>query len=165
MNNVFIRVAWKLKKIFFENKAEYNGIHFVGIGEANYFLTTRAADCYGYINGVPVCTFETMDVNGDFLHIEHFALRSNLIGRNLGEKCLRAFADLVRTQQPSIKCISFSLYRSTSKTKECESRLLKLANARKNLLEKIGAVDISFKKPNQECYDVTGKWYKSQWQQ
>lgn len=159
-SNILLKI---LNKLFYENRTDFKGVNFKSIGEARYSLATMPADCYGYIDGVYACTFETMHIKGDLLHIEHFALGTDLIGKNLGEKCLRAFAALVETQQPSIKCISFSLHRSTSKTKDSEQMLLKLAEARKKLLVNIGAVDIEQKKPNNKCYDVTGKWYKPQW--
>jgi hypothetical protein len=152
-----------LKNLICKGQAEREYIFFASRGMEPYIFTKYPSDCYGYINGAHVCTFENMRIEADFLHIEHFALRIDQIGKKLGEKCLRDFAVLVELQLPHIDYISFSLYRSTSKTKNCQRKLLKLANARKTLLKTLGARDIEQNKPNNECYNVTGKWYKNEW--
>jgi len=151
------------EKLFYKSQAEKEYIFFASRGMKPYIFTKYPADCYGYINGVHVCTFENMHIEADFLHIEHFALRIDQVGKKLGERYLRDFAALVELQQPHIDCISFSLYRSSSETKNCQRKLLKLANARKRLLKTLGARDVEQKKPNNECYNVTGKWYKNEW--
>lgn len=168
MTNILIKFFSKnrtgSKVIISEDRTESKDLIFKDISNNPFrLLITRVSDCYGYIDGVNVCTFETMHIEGNLLHINHFALVTDLIGTNFGETCLRAFAALVETQQPSINCISFSLHRSTSETKKSEQILLKLANARIRLLENLGAINIELKKPNNECYDVTGKWYKNRW--
>mgnify|MGYP003150530414 FL=1 len=133
------------------------------MGGAPYQLNLHSEDCYGYLDQKHVCTFETMHIQRNSLHIEHFAIVTDVIGHKLGQQILRAFARLVDEQNPSLGYMSFSLHRSTSATKRSQESLLKLAEARKQLLEEIGAVDIEINRPNSECYDVTAKWYKAMW--
>ena len=149
---------------FFRRKNNTNtGIYFQSFGETPYHLSNGTPDCYGYLGGEHVCTFETLSIRGNSFHIEHFAVETDVIGNKVGEKSLRAFAKLISSQNPSLEYISFSLHRSTSATKNSEQSLIKLAEARQALLEKIGAVEIEVSNPNSECYDVTARWYKDMW--
>lgn len=148
---------------FFSKKHLFNGIHFRDLSKENYEFHNVLNECYGYINGKHVCTFENLNISGTNLHIDHFALHSPFIGKNYGEQCLRAFAKMLSVQREDIKTIDFSLYKTTGDIKNNLKQLEKVRDARKHLLEKIGAKNIKVEHPSELCYDVTGIWDKSMW--
>ena len=119
------------------------------------------SDCYVYDNSDWVATFELISLqdNGATLHIDHFALDTSVRGRRMGEPVLRGFAQLVAAQLPKVNQITFELYRCQPNTD-----LEKLAKARSELLERIGAQDVVISRPNDRRLCVKGAWPKSRWQ-
>ena len=137
-------------------------IKFTGHGGTPYqFLPQHGAstaECYGYENGMSVCTFESMSLNAGKLHIEHFAVSKTMIGKNYGEICLRDFAAMVQAQMPIISEITFDLGRSLT-----GSDIAQLAKARESLLKRIGAINICIRQSNASCKVVSAAWQKSAW--
>jgi len=117
-------------------------------------------DAIGYLQGVQMCAFERMDWRNNLLHICHFAMMEQFIGMGLGEQSLRTFARLVSKQLPGVDAIKFELSQSSDR---CSFEALR--NARRTLLEHIGAVDIHHYDARKDCHVVAGTWQKSQWAQ
>ena len=115
-------------------------------------------DCCGYDNGKHVCTFETMSLSSNKLHVEHFAVSKPMIGKGYGESCLRHFAALVKVQMPYVCEITFDLGRSLT-----GSDISRLAQARKVLFENVGAVDICIRQCNTSSKVVGAAWKQQAW--
>ncbi|MBD8872476.1 hypothetical protein [Rhodanobacter sp. DHB23] len=140
-------------------------IKFFGFGRIPYELIPDdrppASDCYVKDGFGSLATFELMSLRGvalDTLHIDHFALDASRKGKRLAESVLRGFARLVAEQAPQIKRITFDLYRSSE-----GSEITKLAQARSNLLNRIGAREVAQHQPNMHCICVSGVWDKAHW--
>ncbi|WOB50954.1 hypothetical protein NYR97_06110 [Xanthomonas hydrangeae] len=117
-----------------------------------------ASDCYGSEKDVAVCTFETMSLSTQALHVEHFAVTKAMAGRGYGERCLRDFAEMIQAQMPLVSEITFDLVRSLS-----GSDIARLAKAREALFQRLGAIQIGVRSPNQWCHVVSATWPRSSW--
>ena len=117
-------------------------------------------DAIGYLQGVQICAFERMNWHDDLLHICHFAVMEQFIGMGLGVRSLRSFARLISKQLPGVNEIKIELSQSSDR---CSVEALR--NARRTLLEKIGAVDIHHYEARKDCHVVAGTWQKSHWAQ
>jgi hypothetical protein len=152
----------KLRIIKSNTNSIYNGIEFRGGNGKAYQIIPEgmhaAQDCYGYIGGIHVCTFELMSLSLPALQINHFAVTGSNKGKKLGEQCLRGFALLVSEQTPSITEMNFFLYKAVS-----VSDINNLSIARANLLNKIGAAGVSVSQPSPTCREVSGTWNKPSW--
>lgn len=131
---------------------------YCGYGGVEYEIYPYAYDCYVHSDGENIAYLQLMTLRTQSLLIEHFAINSAYVGQGLGEVVLRGFADLIRNQLPSIMRIEFDLGKSTS-----ISNIHQLAEARENLLSRIGAVDVQRKYPNKSCIVVSGVWHKTNW--
>lgn len=105
-----------------------------------------------------IAFFENVSTSGDALHIDHFAVDTDLIGCRRAETILRGYAQLVLQQAPHIEKITFDLHRANT-----GSDIEKLANARFALLERIGARNIRKCWPNLRRVQVCAEWRKAQW--
>lgn len=142
----------------------YQGIDFQVHGGAPYHVNSGgSSSCYGYIGGQHACSIEGIQVNANTLQTNHFALHDAFIGTGMGERCLRAFAELIAAQNPQINRIELSIYQTTSSVKKCSVTLKKVADARETLLVTLGAVGITKVHQNPDCWEVTGVWQKAQW--
>lgn len=135
-------------------------IRYLGCNGVPYSLAGGTPDCYVKAGSEPIATFETLSLrdNGNVLHIDHFALNSSRTRNGLGEITLRGFARLVAEQLPEVDQITFELYRSLPGTD-----LEKLAQARFDLLERVGAHDVAKVRPNNHCICVRGTWTRVSW--
>ncbi|MDT0683099.1 hypothetical protein RM543_10410 [Roseicyclus sp. F158] len=128
-------------------------------GGKPYMLTlSRAPDCYVKKGPHSIATFETLSIKDRTLHVDHFAVDRNLQGSGVAEIVLRGFAQLVAEQTPEISQITFDLHRSAG-----DSDIQKLSDARFALLNRMGAQEVSMRKPNTHCICVWGRWDKSRW--
>ncbi|MFD1006761.1 hypothetical protein [Oceanisphaera ostreae] len=105
-----------------------------------------------------IAYFQSMSISSEQLHIEHFAVDSELSQQGIGEEVLRNFAALVKVQAPTISQITFDLGRATS-----NSDVVKLAKARESLFKVIGAVNIKKHQPNSWCWVVSATWNIDKW--
>lgn len=139
-------------------------IIFFDQGNNKYVLKSKA-DAHGVINGREICSFERIDINGSTLNINHFAITSYEVGlsEGQGEKCLREFAALVASQNSNIKNIDFCLYSTTTKIQNTPSLLIKVADARENLLIKLGSTNVLKNPISSTCIEVRGTWSKQHW--
>lgn len=119
--------------------------------------------CSGQINGIPACTFENVELEGEILKIGHFALHGSFIGKGKAEHFLRSFAAHISKQSKKIKKIEFQLKKSTEETMSCEESLIKLANAREALLIEIGTENVSKDRLSRVAWQVSGSWPKTKW--
>ncbi|MBP2572385.1 hypothetical protein J2767_003563 [Agrobacterium tumefaciens] len=135
-------------------------IHYLGFNGMPYSLAGGTPDCYVKDGSERIATFETLSLrdNGNIFHIDHFALDSSRKKQRLGEVVLRGFARLVAQQLPDVNQITFELYRCLPGTD-----LEKLASARSDLLERVGAHDVTKVRPNNHHICVTGKWARVRW--
>ena len=115
-------------------------------------------DCVVKEGNREIAYFETMNLNGSVLHVDHFALSLSQVGNRRADEVLRGFANLVSRQLPEVDVIAFDLFRCGS-----SSDIYKLAKARASLLERIGATDIRRFEPNNDRIVVSGKWEKISW--
>ncbi|EPD5575082.1 hypothetical protein ACSBYH_004409 [Vibrio parahaemolyticus] len=148
-----------IKRIFMCKK-----IRFFDQGGNKYVLKS-GLDAYGVKQGNEVCAFERLSINGSTLVVDHFAITSYEKGTSegQGEACLRSFADLVSTQNPNINTIEFILCSTPTYVKDEPVTLQKIADARRSLLSKIGAANISMNRLNKTCIEVRGTWLKQRW--
>jgi predicted GNAT family acetyltransferase len=140
-------IFWRSKKI-----------RYFSFGGGNYLLLPDAPDCYVKQGNVSVGYLQTMMLQSNQLHIDHFAVDSSQIGNGIAEQLLRGFAAIVKEQSPSTTSISFDLGRATS-----SSDIFKLAKARTSLFHRIGASDIQQRQPNKDCIVVSAVWSRNNW--
>ncbi|MDO5631866.1 MAG: hypothetical protein Q4G22_08515 [Paracoccus sp. (in: a-proteobacteria)] len=134
-------------------------IRYCGHGSTPYRLTAAVPrDCHVYQGASYIATFETMEWRGDTLHIDHFAVDAAMKGQGKGEAVLRGFARLVAEQAPDITRITFDLYRHTE-----DRDVEKLAQARRNLLDRIGATELNQRKTATGNICVSAVWDKQHW--
>lgn len=105
-----------------------------------------------------IASFDTMEIKGKSLHIDHFAMISSLKGSGKAEAVLRGFAQIVAQQNPDIIQITFDLHRSAE-----GSNIERLATARSALLAKIGAHNVSQRMSETGNICVSAVWEKAQW--
>jgi hypothetical protein len=128
---------------------------------APYDLNNYGDKAYVYNNNEHIASFENVEVRDNFILINHFSVTGDCIGKSLGKPCLELFAQSVSSQKPEIEMIKFSLHRiSGSRTYD---KLEKITDAREELLEVIGAVNITRQKTNSDTIVVEGEWPKSAW--
>lgn len=124
----------------------------------SYQLIPSTPNCHAEEGNSCIGNIETMTLNANQLHIEHFAVDSSLIGKGRAELLLREFAALVRAQAPNITTMTFDLGRSTP-----TSDIAKLAQARVALFQRVGALNIQQRKPNPDSIVVSATWDRSKW--
>ncbi len=131
----------------------------------NKYILKPGLDARGVINGQDVCAVERLQINGGTLKIDHFAITSYEVGQSegQGEKCIREFAALIASQNSNINNIDFYLYSTTPKIQNTPSLLQKVADARENLLNKIGATNVHQNQISPMCIEVSGTWPKQRW--
>jgi hypothetical protein len=151
-----------IKKVF--RHCFTGGISFFDQADNNYILQS-GNDAYGKINGQQIGVFERIKVNGITLNVGHFAVTSYEVGlsEGKGEKCLREFAALVISQNPNIQNINFCIFSTISKVQNDPVLLQKVADARSNLLIKVGATNVSINSLSPTCIEVRGNWSKQHW--
>lgn len=135
-------------------------IYFYANNNEPYTLSASNTNCYVRDDDGNVATFENISFQENFsvLHIDHFALTTDVRNKGRGMEVLRAFAKVVAKHQPPIQQIKFSLYRRSTGSTES------LANGREKLLQRIGAKDVGQEKPNsRDVIVVTGTWYRDDW--
>lgn len=136
-----------------------NTIRYCMYDGGPYMMTlSLPPDCYVKKGQRSLATFETLSIKNTTLHIDHFAVDKDLQGSQVAEIVLRGFAQLVAKQTPEITQITFDLHRSVGK-----DDIQKLADARFALLNRIGAEEVSKRKPNRHCICVAGRWDKERW--
>jgi hypothetical protein len=81
--------------------------------------------------------------NSDEINIDHFAVAGKYAGGKLGKDCLELLARSVKLQCPDVKSIKFELYRKSGPPSQAD--LQKLADARQELLIKVGAINVAQK--------------------
>lgn len=118
-------------------------------------------DCYVYMNknSCFIASFDTMEIKGKSLHIDHFAMISSLKGSGKAEAVLRGFAKIIAQETPDIIQITFDLHRSAE-----GSNIARLAAARSELLVKIGARDVSQRMSQTGNICVSAVWEKAHWE-
>lgn len=142
----------------FKWSRNHDAIRYCGYNDSAYNLTKNSQNCFVKEGQRPIAFFENVSTLNHALHIDHFAVAGDLRGCRRAETILRGYAQLVSQQAPQIKKITFDLHRSPS---FCD--IEKLASARFSLLERIGAINITKRRPNQRCVAVSAEWRKAQW--
>lgn len=117
--------------------------------------------CNLFVCSTHVASFETLSYERSTLKVEHFATTGGMRGKGLGESCLRAFTRQLKKQNASINSIQFDLARMAGNPSSRDVRML--ADARENLLRRIGASNISRYVPNNSRIVVRGTWNKECW--
>lgn len=131
-------------------------------GGAPYWLNmVIVPDCYVYMNKSSyfIASFDTMELKGKSLHVDHFAMISSLKGSGKAEAVLRGFAKIVAQKTPDISQITFDLHRSAE-----NSNIERLAAARSGLLVKIGARNVSQRMSQTGNICVSAVWEKAHWE-
>lgn len=153
-----------LKNIFFSSKEKNIDLIFETQGGKPCNLKQeKVGDFYGKKGTEGICTFEGTNFQQKTFVIPHFSIDEKFRGTGYAEIVLRKFAALMSEQRDDIDQIKFQLYSTNSKAKSNPLLLKKIADARENLMHKLGAKNITKKKISDQCWEVTGYWLKSDW--
>jgi hypothetical protein len=105
------------------------------------------------------CLFEDITIGAGKVFVGHFSVNNQFRGSLIGEQCLRKFAAHIAQLYPNINTIEFSLYKLPTNFPH-----QKIAQARLDLLNRIGASATSISALPQGNFQVCGSWDKSKWQ-
>lgn len=131
-------------------------------------LANSAGHPYSLLNYLESCSIKNGNVtvgyvqglttNGTTLNIDHFAVDPGTRNGIKADDMIRAFANLVKAELVNIDIIAFSLGRAGA-----GNDIQKLANARQDLLQRIGAVNVLQTQVNAARIVVSADWHKVNW--
>lgn len=141
----------KIKFYFSKLRHPFTGAPYrIGVGSSDKCEITCCSTVF--------CVFEDITVTSGKVHVGHFSVEAPFRGRNIGEQCLRKFAAHIARLDPTITLIEFSLYKLPTNFPH-----QRIAQARFDLLNRIGATATAMSQLPQGNFLVCGSWDKSKW--
>ena len=141
----------KIKFHFSKLRHPFTGERYeIGVGGSDKCQITCCATVF--------CVFEDITVESGKVYVGHFSVEASFRGGSIGEQCLRKFAAHIARLDSTITSIEFSLYKLPTNFPH-----QRIAQARFDLLNRIGATATTMNQLPQGNFLVRGSWDKSKW--